>query len=477
VTAMGVIDTNLSRISKLLIDRNQASAEAVLALRQAYGVTLCCGEDVASSYTLQVAVLTAARIACRCFPGAVRVVLAPALAQAPLLIWPWLHQTFGEALIEILGPLALIQCSAAQPHHPLLFGNAPLARGALRVTFDGWIAKVGPACDLPRLPEREYFPAAGILAAALALSELFLSFAGISLDATRRVIGMSLWRPDLATDSEEALGIPVEYLPGALWVLGLGHLGNAYLWSLATLPYEDAKAVKFALFDFDEVEKENVETGVILSTHDVDSFKAHACDTWLRHRKFKTRLVERRFDASFRLQDQEPQLALCGFDSNSSRRDLPHAQFRRVIDSGLGGIASNFDIISVHTLPNPRAPEDLWPDLSEEEKAKLAAYHERMARENPGYRHVGGDDCGRRDLAGKSVAVPFVGTSAASLVIAEAVRLLHDGPAYFDIKLGLGNPGMRLKRRAGNYTAQDAAGLTYVRAKDCRNTEVGNKRR
>jgi hypothetical protein len=88
-----------------------------------------------------------------------------------------------------------------------------------------------------------------------------------------------------------------------------------------------------------------------------------------------------------------------------------------------------------------------------------------MARENPGYRHLGGDDCGRRDLAGKSVAVPFVGTCAATLVVAEAVRLLHDGPAYLDIKLGLGNPAKRLIRRSGNYTAQDAAGLRPVRAR------------
>jgi hypothetical protein len=110
----------------------------------------------------------------------------------------------------------------------------------------------------------------------------------------------------------------------------------------------------------------------------------------------------------------------------------------------------------------------LWPDLSAEETAKLADYHERMARENPGYRDLGGDDCGRRDLAGKSVAVPFVGTAAASLVIAEAVRLLHDGPAYFDFKLGLGNPGKRTTRRGEDYTAQDAAGLTFVRVRDCR---------
>lgn len=464
VNGMGAFDAGLSRISKLLIDRDQASVETALTRRQAYAVTLGCGDDVASSYTLQLAVLTAASIAGRCFPRAVRVVLAPALAQAPLLLWPWLNWTFGDTVAEILGPAALTDDGASQAPPALIFGNAPAVRGALRVTLDGWIAKVGPAHDVPRLPEREYFAAAGILAASLALSELFLSFAGISVEATRRTVGMSLWRPDLDIGDPEALGIPVEYLPRDLWVLGLGHLGNGFLWSLATLPYEDPKAVEFALLDFDKVEKDNVETGVILTTDDLDSYKAHACDAWLRRRRFRTRLVERRFDATFRLQDKEPVLALCGFDSNPSRRALPHAQFRRVIDSGLGGMANNFDTISLHTLPNPRGPEELWPDLSQEEEEKLAAYRERIARENPGYAHLGGDECGRRALAGKSVAAPFVGTSAASLVVAEAVRLLHDGPAYLEIKLGLGNPGKRVARRNGNYAAHDSAGLTFVRA-------------
>lgn len=473
---MGAIDPGFSRISKLLIDRNATSAGAALARRRAFGITLCCGDDVAASYTLQLAVLTAARIAVRCFPGAVRLVLTPVLARAPLLIWPWLHRTFGETLAETIGSAALTNSGEAAPRS-VIFGNAASASGALRVTFDGWIAKVGPAREVARLAEREYLPAVGILAASLALSELFLSFAGISVDATRRAVGLSLWRPDLDISDPEAVGLPVEYLPDALWVLGLGHLGNAYLWSLATLPYEDPKGVEFALFDFDKVEKDNVETGLLFATDDIDSFKAHACDAWLRWHKFRTRVVERQFDAMFRLQEKEPALALCGFDSNPSRRELPHAQFCRVIDSGLGGMAGNFDTISLHTLPNPRAPDDLWPDPSTREKAKLAAYHDRMARENPGYQQLVGDDCGRRDLAGKSVAVPFVGASAASLVVAEAVRLLHDGPAYIDIKFGLGDPGKRLTRRGGNYTAQDAAGLTFVRAKDGRKGDAGKETR
>ncbi len=464
VKQMGVFDKEISRISKLFVDRDQASATAVLARRQEYIVTLCCGDDVASSYTLQLAVLTAASIASRCFPGAVRTAFSPTLAEAPLLLWPWLKLTFGQAVIQILGSGAHADGSQAKGSHALIFGNAPTSKGSLRVTFDGWIAKVGPANDTLRLSEREYFSAAGILAASLALSELFLSFAGINIEATRRSVGISLWRPDLDISDPEALGVLVEYLPRDLWVLGLGHLGNAYLWSLATLPYGDPKTVEFALFDYDKLEKDNVETGIIFTMDVLRRFKTRACDTWLDRHGFQTRLVERRFDATFRLQDKEPTLALCGFDSNPARRDLPAAQFRRVIESGLGGMANNFDTVSFHTLPNPRTPDELWPDLSKEEEAKLAEHQERIARENPGYLQLGGDDCGRRDLAGKSVAVPFVGTSAASLVVAEAIRLLHDGPAYLDIKLGLGNPGKRFARRNGTYSAKDTAGLTFVRA-------------
>jgi hypothetical protein len=292
---------------------------------------------MASSYTMQLAVLTAASIASRCFPGAVRIAAPQELSEAPLLVWPWLNLTFGEAIAEILGPGAWSGSSQAPATRELVFGSAPAAKGALRVTFDGWIAKVGPAREMARLPEREYFAVAGIFAASLALSELFLSFAGISIEATRRVVGMSLWRPDLDIGDPEALGIPVEYLPRNLWALGLGHLGNAYLWSLATLPYADPKAVECGLLDFDKVETD----------------KAHACDAWLRRRRFRTRLVERRFDATFRLQDKEPVLALCGFDSNSSRRALPHAQFRHVIDSGLGGMAKQLRHHQFSHAPQP----------------------------------------------------------------------------------------------------------------------------
>jgi hypothetical protein len=298
----------------------------------------------------------------------------------------------------------------------------------------------------------------------LAISELFLSFADLNIEASRRTVGLSLWRPELNICDPLALGIQVEFLPRDLWLLGLGHLGNAYLWSLATLPYPESAAREIFLNDFDRVEPENVETGLIFNATDEGMYKTRVCSKWLEDRGFQSRLVERRFDSGFRCRDDEPRLALCGFDSNSARRDLATAQFLRVMESGLGGTIDNFDTISFHTLPNPRKAEELWPDLSPEEALKQREHQERVARENPAYSLLDSNECGRAELAGKSVAVPFVGAAAATFVVAAALRILHGGPAYTDTKLVLSDLSRRFARTTGNYSVQDLAGVNYCDA-------------
>ena len=207
---------------------------------------------------------------------------------------------------------------------------------------------------------------------------------------------------------------------------------------------------------------------MIFTAADEDILKTRVCSKWLEDRGFRTRLIERPFDSNFRCRTAKPQveprLALCGFDSNPARRDLQTAEFPRVMESGLGGTKDNFDTISFHTLPNPRSAQELWPDLSREEQDKQREYLERVARENRAYSPLGNDVCGRAELAGKSVAVPFVGATAATLVLAEAVRLLHDGPAYTDIKVALSGLDRRFAEMARTYGVQDLAGMEFCDA-------------
>ena len=459
--------SGLSRIDKLFVDRDGTEAGAARARRKGFTVAICCGSDAEGSYTLQLAALTAVCLAVRCFPGAVRVVLSEKLQAARLLIWPSLNLTMLDAFTALLGAQPITTTPGATSA-AILLGDAPPIPKALRVTFDGWIAKVGPASCTERLPEREYCSVAGVLGAAIAISEVFLSFADMSIEAGRRVVTLSLWRPNAGPSDPAALGVPVEYLPGSLWVLGLGHLGNAYLWALASLPYTDPQGVLLYLNDYDSVEPENVETGILFRPDNVPSLKTRVCNAWLEARGFRTRMIERPFDAHFRCRTgeptKEPLLALSGFDSNPVRRDLAGAGFLRVVDSGLGSTASNFDTLSMHTLPNPRSADKLWPDLPAEELEKRTKAQERMVRENAAYASFGSDECGRYDLVGKSVAVPFVGAAAASFVIAETLRLFHDGPAYTDLKFSLATPGRCAAVSSGLYSATDLAGLEYVKA-------------
>jgi ThiF family len=455
-------EMRLSRISKLLVDRDEVTTDEALSRRRRYSVTLCCGADVAMSRTMQLAVLTAAETAHRCFPGAVTVHCDPAVGTAPCLPWPRLNQTFGQMLTNILGQDTVkVQPRSGSSGKVLLFGDAPVSPGAIRVTFDGWIAKVGPAATMPALPEREYCSLAGVVAAAIAVSELFSSFAEISVEATRRTVGFSLWRPDLDIGDPDALGVQVEFLPRNIWILGLGHLGNAYLWAMASLPYPEDGMGEVFLMDFDQVEPENTDTGVLFTPGDVGSYKTRVCNRWLAARGFRSRMVERYFDSNFRCREDEPRQAFCGFDNNPARRDLATARFLKVMENGLGGTVDNFDTVSFHTLPNPRPVEELWPDLSPEGQEQRRLRREELARENPAYSSIAGDPCGRAELAGKSVAVPFVGITAAALAVAEAVRLLHDGPAYTDIKLVLSDLGRRSANQANAYSVHDLIGLSY----------------
>jgi hypothetical protein len=158
----------------------------------------------------------------------------------------------------------------------------------------------------------------------------------------------------------------------------------------------------------------------------------------------------------------ESALAFSGFDSNEVRRDLVTAQFGRVMDSGLGGTKDNFDTIGFHVWPNSRSAEELWPVQTADERENESKLHERIARENPGYSVIGSDVCGRALLAGKSVAVPFVGAVASTLVVAETLRLLHGGPTYADVKFSLSDLSRRFALTNGNYSASDLAGVDAV---------------
>jgi hypothetical protein len=424
---------DVSRIDKFWLDRDGTTPEESRTARASRRLQVLVGADVADSHAKQVALLTLVNLAAKCFAAPVHVIASDSVWAAPTLVRVSLQSTLGKALEELGAQRSIADIDPDSCH--ILLGDAEPLKRSLRLTFDGWKVSVGPAAQVPRLAERPWCVLAPLAAAAVAVGEVFASFARISVTATHRPIGFSLWRPDLPFNSPDSLGIGIEEAPLELSCFGLGHLGQAYLWALACLPFSNTKSSKIYLCDDDLVERPNLETGALLTAGVVGLSKTRVVAEWLEERGFGTRLVERFVDSNYCRSDREPVIALSGFDDNQARQWLAQADFPLIFDSGLGGESTTFDSIALHTWPNPRPAGDLWPLEDAEERRKREERTQRRADANHGYRSLVRDECGRVLVAGKSVAVPFVGAVSSAFVLAEVLRALNAGPAFYDTRL------------------------------------------
>lgn len=432
---------SFGRIAKLFVDTEQVSLEVAREKLSEHRVSLVCGPDLASSPSLQAALLTAVNVANRCFPGAVSVYLPYDDFDARPLV-PWPSVSIVNA-VRSLGATVRHSSAPSVAESTLVFGTRPDVHEGLQVTFDGWAGAVCPVAWGGRLAERERYVLAGVLAGALGVGEIFLQFAGVNIEATRRTVGLSLWRPDVPLSDPAGFGVSVEFLPQEFWVLGLGHLGQAFLWCIGMLPFSSPAEVAIFLQDFDRIAPANLDTQILTSPGDVGRLKTRVALRWLRRRRFDPRIIERPFGPETRRLDGEPRLALCGFDFAGPRESLDDAGFTQVVECGLGGRADNFHCLHLHTLPDgSRHSRQIWPTEERERvEAQARKRQEKLARENAAYRELGARvNCGQVEMAGKAVAVPFVGAVAGALVISETLRVFHEGGRYASLEFRLGTP-------------------------------------
>jgi hypothetical protein len=268
------------------------------------------------------------------------------------------------------------------------------------------------------------FVLAGVAAGGIAVAEAFEWRRGSNLRAGRRSQGISLWRPDIPWYADAASGpSDVTYAPNAWWLVGLGHLGQGYLWSIGMLPYADRAAVHLLLQDDDFITVANESTGLLLRPDSAAALtrtrKTRHLAAQLDEQGFRTTITERRLAAGDGPRGNEPALALIGVDNPDTRRALSNTKgFDLIIDAGLGGGADEYLDISLHSFPASRESAEIpaWREAvkTHPEAVEQPAYADRSART--------GEECGAVEIAGRAVAAAFVGATAGALVVAEAVR-------------------------------------------------------
>jgi len=437
---------SLHRLIKHAIDSGAAaSVDEAKALFQGYKLAVEIDPATAIDPVQQAALLTTVALGHRVFLGGVSV---SGPLDAPLSLAMPLGQTLADA-VEALGGT-----SGAMPDDTptIVIGGPTRERRksfCIRTATAGWRGGILPIHSDLCPTEGSAMPLAGMLAAALAVNEAFLYVSGGSSAVGRRPIGLSLWRPSSNTDwlqpdeSEPAL----TYLPSHLWLLGLGHLGQAYLWGLGLLPYQDPSEVKLVLQDVDVITESTTSTSILSDANMVGQKKTRVMATWAEQRGFTTSVHERLFAADFKRQQDEPMVALCGLDNGAGRRALDQVGFNLIVEAGLGRGYRDFRTMRLHVLPGRRSAADIWKQNHEGEKVETRPAYTKLMAEGVL------DRCGMTLLAGKAVGAPFVGSVAATLALSEVLRLLHGGPLNQMIDINLLSLDQRVAlRHQGDFT-------------------------
>lgn len=407
------------RLIKEALDRGTVrSIEEAEALFQRYRLVLEIAPADALVAVHQATLLTAIALARRVFLGGV--IVRPVL-DAPLLVPQPLPPTLVAAIEALGARTSTERVDAATPH--IVIGGGPRQRAMtfeLRTIARGWRGGIVPV-ESPESSSLSAMPLAGMLAAALAVNEAFIYARAENAAAGHRELGLSLWNPQRSADWTSAGEDEptLELLPSRLWILGLGHLGQAYLWALGLLPYADAGSLELVLQDTDIITPSTESTSILTDMSLVGLRKTRAMAAWAERRGFNTTIQERRFDAGFRRQHDEPSVLLCGLDNAHGRRALDEAGFELVVEAGLGRGHEDFRTLRLHTLPATRKAMQIWPLTADAARTTTSpAYQDLLQRGIV-------DRCGMTLLAGKAVGAPFVGATAASLVVAQVLRVLH----------------------------------------------------
>ena len=212
------------------------------------------------------------------------------------------------------------------------------------------------------------------------------------------------------------------------------------------LPYQDPSAVKLVLQDVDVITESTTSTSILTDATMVGQKKTRVMAAWAEQRGFTTSLQERLFAADFKLQPDEPAVALCGLDNAAGRRALDQVGFDLIVEAGLGRGYRDFRTMRLHLLPGRRPAAEIWKQNRKTEKIEDRPAYTKLLADGVL------DRCGMTLLSGKAIGAPFVGSVAATLALSEMLRVLHGGPMHQLIDVDLLSLDQRVAaRHAGNF--------------------------
>lgn len=398
------LDRQIARIAKILVDSQGITFDQAEARLRALTLEVVVGPEAVSP-AAHAAVLTAVSVASRTFVGGVRVTGAiggPVNSALPLRAG-----SIAEAATMVGASLF-----DGLPSRKIIVATSSVSNQSWSVSpsWVGW--RAGTAMPGEAHWDAGENPLPGIAAGALAV--------GAAFDAERGNCGyigdeVNLWP---VGPGEMVPPFADVFLPAALWLIGVGNLGQAYLWTLGALPYSDPADVSVVLQDHDKVTEENWATSVLVKGENYGLLKTRIAERWALEKGFDVRRIDRRLLAGDRLDSDDPRLALSGVDKVEPRRLMAGVGFDGIVDGGLGRTSSDFDRYRITVFDRIRPIDRHFIGQDDNRVAGDILAGEAYRRLEA---EIGA--CGTAEIGGASVAVPYVSALAAAVAVSRAIAI------------------------------------------------------
>jgi hypothetical protein len=232
-------------------------------------------EKLACSYSLQVAYVTCYNIGNRIFKGGIKCILPE---NTPNLL-----KLKGETFIDVLNSLFEINdnVNGSDGTPRLLFGKTPQSENEVEIICSGWQGGLNFFQSELFILDNAHtsIPLGAILASSYGLFWAFDFTFEITKNLQKESFGYSLWDNSLDYNWNESIGEGPNKvkLPSKIWLVGLGHLGQAYLWTLLHLKND----FEVLLQDFDKLGVENLGSQILSFENQIGKYKTRICADFL----------------------------------------------------------------------------------------------------------------------------------------------------------------------------------------------------
>lgn len=402
----------LNRTMKLAMDEGRVqSYQEAIALFASFRLRLQVAPGFTCSPGAEAAVLTLLRAGPKTFLGGIE--LVGPLDEMCTLAW-FAGKTLGEVAVSC----GVLLGANADVHVPTI------CVGAGEATADGFWLGLRVNNDSFALT-----PCASFTSEPVASVEAGVAGAGAALNQAFQHIYRRAPQAGLRETHFKLPGNNWSAAARSQWLIGLGHLGQAYLWTAMLRPAGQRPEV-VRLTDDDKVSAASLSTCLLVDVVDVGRQKTDAVAERLEALGVTVQrdLVRLALDAG-PVESAHP-LCVVAVDNLTLRRALDRLHSLCVLEAGIGDGVDGFTRVQAHAFPSQRLARDIWAggDLKASREVDIS---------KPAYRSLlqeSGDECGTTLVAGRSVATPFVGAFAgAVLARLSAAGQLHEHAWNFNV--------------------------------------------